>query len=218
MSITNFWRKNIYSVYCSKLFAVMFCVFRCLRFFPLSLANSKSTPIATFSSSKILIAGFFGRIFILSSEYHIQSNAIENPLFPAFTYLSLPCKQISVGEISCYEAMKFVISDVGASWVEIRRPGLDYWWLSGSRAFVIAHQGSKVAYAIDFHTLFLRDKRQPGEWIPRPPEKFCLTGHRSPITRVIFHPIYSIVASSSEDSTIKVSVATNSIFISFKRL
>uniref|UniRef100_A0A9J2P9J7 Lissencephaly-1 homolog n=1 Tax=Ascaris lumbricoides TaxID=6252 RepID=A0A9J2P9J7_ASCLU len=49
-----------------------------------------------------------------------------------------------------------------------------------------------------------RDKRQPGEWIPRPPEKFCLTGHRSPITRVIFHPIYSIVASSSEDSTIKV--------------
>ncbi|VIO92162.1 platelet-activating factor acetylhydrolase IB alpha subunit, putative [Brugia malayi] len=49
-----------------------------------------------------------------------------------------------------------------------------------------------------------REKRQPGEWIPRPPEKFCLSGHRSPITRVIFHPVYSIIASSSEDSTIKV--------------
>lgn len=49
-----------------------------------------------------------------------------------------------------------------------------------------------------------RDKRQPGEWIPRPPEKFCLSGHRSPITRVIFHPVYSIIASSSEDSTIKI--------------
>ncbi|MCP9258128.1 Lissencephaly-1 [Dirofilaria immitis] len=49
-----------------------------------------------------------------------------------------------------------------------------------------------------------REKRQPGEWIPRPPEKFCLNGHRSPITRVVFHPIYSIIASSSEDSTIKV--------------
>ncbi|VDO42612.1 unnamed protein product [Onchocerca flexuosa] len=49
-----------------------------------------------------------------------------------------------------------------------------------------------------------REKRQPGEWIPRPPEKFCLNGHRSPITRVIFHPVYSIIASSSEDSTIKV--------------
>ena len=29
-----------------------------------------------------------------------------------------------------------------------------------------------------------RDKRSPTEWIPRPPEKFCLTGHRAPVTRV----------------------------------
>lgn len=27
-------------------------------------------------------------------------------------------------------------------------------------------------------------KRSPGEWIPRPPEKFSLTGHRATITRV----------------------------------
>ncbi|VDN42926.1 unnamed protein product [Gongylonema pulchrum] len=50
-----------------------------------------------------------------------------------------------------------------------------------------------------------RENRQPGEWIPRPPEKFCLTGHRSPITRVIFHPVFTLIASSSEDSTIKAS-------------
>jgi platelet-activating factor acetylhydrolase IB subunit alpha len=49
-----------------------------------------------------------------------------------------------------------------------------------------------------------RDKRSPTEWIPRPPEKFALSGHRSPVTRVIFHPVYSIIASSSEDATIKV--------------
>lgn len=49
-----------------------------------------------------------------------------------------------------------------------------------------------------------REKRQPAEWIPRPPERFSLTGHRSPVTRVIFHPVYSIIASCSEDSTIKV--------------
>lgn len=29
-------------------------------------------------------------------------------------------------------------------------------------------------------------KRSPGEWIPRPPEKFSLSGHRASITRVIF--------------------------------
>lgn len=29
-----------------------------------------------------------------------------------------------------------------------------------------------------------RGKRTPAEWIPRPPEKFCLTGHRATITKV----------------------------------
>jgi len=48
-----------------------------------------------------------------------------------------------------------------------------------------------------------KDKRNPLEWIPRPPEKYCLTGHRSTITRVIFHPIFSILVSASEDATIK---------------
>ena len=38
-----------------------------------------------------------------------------------------------------------------------------------------------------------RDKRSPAEWIPRPPEKYCLTGHRAPVTRVIFHPMYSVM-------------------------
>ncbi|EPB65776.1 WD domain, G-beta repeat protein, partial [Ancylostoma ceylanicum] len=50
----------------------------------------------------------------------------------------------------------------------------------------------------------MREKRQPAEWIPRPPERFTLTGHRAPITRVVFHPVWSVMASCSEDSTIKV--------------
>lgn len=29
-----------------------------------------------------------------------------------------------------------------------------------------------------------RGKRLPTEWIPRPPEKHCLTGHRAPVTKV----------------------------------
>ncbi|MFH4977695.1 hypothetical protein AB6A40_004404 [Gnathostoma spinigerum] len=49
-----------------------------------------------------------------------------------------------------------------------------------------------------------RDKRQAGDWIPRPPERFCLTGHRSPVTRVIFHPLYTVAASCSDDATIKI--------------
>ncbi|XP_063983988.1 lissencephaly-1 homolog [Diachasmimorpha longicaudata] len=49
-----------------------------------------------------------------------------------------------------------------------------------------------------------RGKRSSSEWIPRPPEKHCLTGHRAPINRVIFHPVFSLIVSASEDATIKV--------------
>ena len=48
------------------------------------------------------------------------------------------------------------------------------------------------------------EKRSLTDWIPRPPEKFLLNGHRAPVTRVIFHPIYSVLCSCSEDATIKV--------------
>ncbi|KAF0313584.1 Lissencephaly-1 [Amphibalanus amphitrite] len=49
-----------------------------------------------------------------------------------------------------------------------------------------------------------REKRSPAEWIPRPPERYSLTGHRAPITKVLLHPLYSLVVSASEDATIKV--------------
>ena len=48
------------------------------------------------------------------------------------------------------------------------------------------------------------NKRSPTEWLPRPPEKFSLTGHRATVTRCIFHPIYSCIASASEDASIKI--------------
>ncbi|ORY92032.1 dynein regulator [Syncephalastrum racemosum] len=49
-------------------------------------------------------------------------------------------------------------------------------------------------------------RKQTGasDWIPRPPQRYSLTGHRNPITRVAFHPVYQILASASEDATVKV--------------
>lgn len=47
-------------------------------------------------------------------------------------------------------------------------------------------------------------KRTPTEWIPRHPEKFKLSGHRATVNRVIFHPIFSMMVSASEDASIKV--------------
>ncbi|KAG9333949.1 hypothetical protein JZ751_009352, partial [Albula glossodonta] len=57
-------------------------------------------------------------------------------------------------------------------------------------------------------------KRDPKEWIPRPPEKYALSGHRSPVTRVIFHPVFSVMVSASEDATIKMILFFSSLLLS----
>lgn len=49
-----------------------------------------------------------------------------------------------------------------------------------------------------------RDRNNPSDWIPRPPEKYSMVGHRGPVTRVVFHPVFNVFVSSSEDATIKV--------------
>ncbi|RDB21224.1 Nuclear distribution protein PAC1 [Hypsizygus marmoreus] len=42
------------------------------------------------------------------------------------------------------------------------------------------------------------------DWVPRTPAAHVLTGHRAPVVRVAFHPQYSILASASEDATVKI--------------
>ncbi|KAE8897862.1 Lissencephaly-1 A [Phytophthora fragariae] len=46
--------------------------------------------------------------------------------------------------------------------------------------------------------------RQRSEFLPRAPAKFSLSGHRSPITCVAFHPVFSVLVSGSEDASVKV--------------
>merc|ERR1712131_72827 len=49
-----------------------------------------------------------------------------------------------------------------------------------------------------------REKKDPAEWLPRGPERIELHGHRLSITRVLFHPQYNLLVTSSEDSQIKI--------------
>ncbi|KAJ2336026.1 Lissencephaly-1, partial [Coemansia sp. RSA 2681] len=42
------------------------------------------------------------------------------------------------------------------------------------------------------------------EWLPRPPARTKLAQHRAPITRVRFHPQYTVLATASEDMTVKL--------------
>ncbi|KAL4400710.1 Lissencephaly-1 [Malassezia pachydermatis] len=42
------------------------------------------------------------------------------------------------------------------------------------------------------------------DWYPRIPPRHTLLGHRQPITDVAFHPMFTLVATASEDCTIKI--------------
>uniref|UniRef100_A0A6U6B6P7 Lissencephaly-1 homolog n=1 Tax=Guillardia theta TaxID=55529 RepID=A0A6U6B6P7_GUITH len=49
-----------------------------------------------------------------------------------------------------------------------------------------------------------RRKVEQGRQIPRAPHVKTLTGHRSPLSRVIFHPVFADVITCSEDASIKL--------------
>ena len=53
-------------------------------------------------------------------------------------------------------------------------------------------------------SLASRKNHDPTTWIPRAPARHTLQSHRSPVTCVAFHPTFSILASGSEDCTIKI--------------
>jgi WD40 repeat protein len=55
--------------------------------------------------------------------------------------------------------------------------------------------------------------------LPRAPERHRLTQHRAPVTAVAFHPVFTIIATASEDSTIKLwDYETGVLAVSWKRL
>ncbi|KAI1004547.1 Nuclear distribution protein [Podosphaera aphanis] len=53
-------------------------------------------------------------------------------------------------------------------------------------------------------TSLSRRNQDPVSWLPRSPARHTLQSHRDPITCVAFHPVFSSLASGSEDYTIKI--------------
>ncbi|KAK3046734.1 Lissencephaly-1 [Extremus antarcticus] len=53
-------------------------------------------------------------------------------------------------------------------------------------------------------SLAARKNHDPATWLPRAPARHTLQSHRQPITSVAFHPLFSSLASGSEDCTIKI--------------
>ncbi|RKO84419.1 WD40-repeat-containing domain protein [Blyttiomyces helicus] len=65
-------------------------------------------------------------------------------------------------------------------------------------------EGKLSALSSELSTGPPRKSASSADWIPRPPERKTLMGHKSPVTRVAFHPVFMILASASEDATIKI--------------
>ena len=42
------------------------------------------------------------------------------------------------------------------------------------------------------------------DWVPRAPAAYVLTGHRGQVLKVTFHPTFNVIASASEDATVKI--------------
>lgn len=53
-------------------------------------------------------------------------------------------------------------------------------------------------------TSLTRKNVDPSSWLPRAPPRHNLIGHRNPVTSVAFHPVFSVLASGAEDSTVKI--------------
>ena len=53
-------------------------------------------------------------------------------------------------------------------------------------------------------TSLSRRNQDPASWLPRSPARHILQSHRAPVNCVAFHPIFSSLASGSEDATLKI--------------
>ncbi|KAH9928209.1 miller-Dieker lissencephaly protein [Fomitopsis serialis] len=42
------------------------------------------------------------------------------------------------------------------------------------------------------------------DWVPRAPAAYVLTGHRGQVLKVAFHPTFNLIASASDDGTVKI--------------
>ena len=57
---------------------------------------------------------------------------------------------------------------------------------------------------LDNSTPTSRQNKDPVNWLPKSPARHTLQSHRNPITCVAFHPVFTSLASGSEDQTIKI--------------
>jgi platelet-activating factor acetylhydrolase IB subunit alpha len=94
------------------------------------------------------------------------------------------------------------VAEEGISATRCCRPDVD----RSTQIMDLESRNASLQAELDSATPTSLSKRNqdPTSWLPRSPARHTLQSHRDPITCVAFHPVFSSLASGSEDYTIKI--------------
>ncbi|KAF2815651.1 nuclear migration protein nudF [Mytilinidion resinicola] len=123
---------------------------------------------------------------------YLSANHLSNAAATLRAELSLEEDVLNVNTIKKYEA---VLEKKWIGVVRLQKRIMDL----ESRATAMQSELDNASSTSGF-----RRKQDPTAWLPRSPPRHTLESHRDTINCVAFHPIFTSVASGSDDNTIKV--------------
>ncbi|WVQ82994.1 nuclear distribution protein PAC1 [Cryptococcus sp. DSM 104549] len=117
----------------------------------------------------------------------------------------------SAGMQDAFEALKretdneeFTVDDPKARWVGL----LEKKWTSVIRLqkkiMDLESRNASLLAELASPTRATASTSSTAPFIPRAPARHALSSHRAPITRVAFHPTWTVLASASEDASVKI--------------
>ncbi|KAK1925406.1 WD40-repeat-containing domain protein [Papiliotrema laurentii] len=117
----------------------------------------------------------------------------------------------NAGMQSTYDALKnetgiddLELDDPKAKWVGL----LEKKWTSVIRLqkkiMDLESRNAAILAELSSPTRATTSSSSSAPFIPRAPARHTLTSHRAPITRVAFHPTWTVLASASEDASVKI--------------
>ena len=84
------------------------------------------------------------------------------------------------------------------------RRGISWLWCTDYRNQIMELENRNAQLQEELSAAPARRSGSQADWLARAPARHVLTGHRSPVTRVTFHPVFSVLVSASYDASIKV--------------
>lgn len=105
------------------------------------------------------------------------------------------CKELAIDQQDAVEGKKYdgLLEKKWMSVIRLQKKIMD-----------LEQSLSELRSSIPSHHAVTNGKVDLTAWIPRAPARHSLSGHRQPITSIAFHPSFNLIATSSEDSSIKI--------------